>query len=143
MLRLRCSDLQNPCDYPASRRIALCCSFCPSGNRSLNLPIQITSVLSCHWRTPINYFVTSDAGTGVRSYKMFSNLQEFYLYLSFLREFERRRMGSSCQQQLAQRTSGEHEHDHDRHRRHESGSSENVIVECVAKICGQYSGNRI
>ena len=62
---------------------------------------------------------------------MSSNLREFYLYLSFLREFERRRM-RSCQQ-LAQRTSVEHHHDQDRHIRHESGSSENVIVECVAK----------
>ena len=62
--------------------------------------------------------------------KMFNNLRDFYLYLSFLREFKRRRMGSCQQQQLAQRTDGEHHHEH---RRHESGSSENVIVECVVK----------
>ena len=72
--------------------------------------------------------------------KMFNNLRDFYLYLSFLREFERRRMGSCQQQQLAQRTDGEHHHEH---RRHESGSSENVIVESVAKNLEQYNWNRI
>ena len=87
--------------------------------------IQITSILSSHLATSIPTFVTIAS--------MFSNPREFYLYLSFLREFERRRMVSACQQaQLAQRTSSS-EHPHERqHRRHESGSSENVIVEYVA-----------